>query len=418
MTALTLGGLCSGIGGIEYAFAAAGFDTRWMVEINPFCRRVLEHHRQECWPNAVIEKDVFDVGRNNLSPVSVISAGFPCQPFSVAGSQRGTGDERFIWPEIRRIIDELYPPIVLLENVPGIRTNDGGHTFVRILRELNEGGYDAEWGHLTASAVGSPQVRERVFIVAYANGKRQSRTEDGNTAFDRERDNPTSQQSGYSECYEATTGCQVLGNTDSQRLQGQRTVRQQIMGARHQQRQLESTGHHRSRRSRTNQSDMGTDADGLSRRLVGHRWPAGQGDEQFEYEPPRTRLSKEIPDYKDRVEAVGNAVVPQVIYPIALAIKEYLSLGENREDRGMNTILFGNTVKEWRVKRKLSLRALAEIVGTSASTLSRIERGAMLDAGTFCKLLDWLDWYHASYFYDDANVYTPVEFDELESEGV
>lgn len=114
--------LFSGIGGMDIAFAAAGFDIIAQVEINEFCQRVLRKHKRY-WPHAALFADVRRFGIEDIPAgiiVDCLFGGFPCQPFSVAGKQEGADDHRNLWPEFRRIIGEIRPRAVLLENVPGI----------------------------------------------------------------------------------------------------------------------------------------------------------------------------------------------------------------------------------------------------------------------------------------------------------
>ena len=97
--------------------------------------------------------------------VDCLTAGFPCQPWSLAGRRRGTADERWLWPEIVRIVREVGPGIVFLENVPGLV----GEGLGQVLGDLASLGFDAEWGVLGANEVGAPQLRRRVFILAHAD---------------------------------------------------------------------------------------------------------------------------------------------------------------------------------------------------------------------------------------------------------
>lgn len=96
--------------------------------------------------------------------VDCVVAGFPCQPWSCAGQQQGTDDERWLWDDLRRIIVQLQPSLVFVENVPGLVSGGGLH---HVLGSLAEVGFDAEWGHLTAESVGANHKRERVFVLAY-----------------------------------------------------------------------------------------------------------------------------------------------------------------------------------------------------------------------------------------------------------
>ena len=165
---ITFGSLFTGIGGFDLGLEQAGLRCLWQVEIDDYATKVLERH----WPHVKRFRDVRDCGRQNLEPVDLLCAGFPCQPFSVAGKRMGEEDERNLWPETARLIRDLRPPFVLLENVPGLLVH--GY-FGQILGELAEGGYDCEWDCIPASAFGAPHKRERLWLFAYANGERRGR---------------------------------------------------------------------------------------------------------------------------------------------------------------------------------------------------------------------------------------------------
>ena len=168
MIAFTFGSLFAGIGGIDLGLERAGMVCRWQVEIDDYATKVLEKH----WPNVARFRDVRSCGAHNLEAVDLIAAGFPCQPHSQAGKRLASRDSRDLWGETYRLIGELRPKWALVENVPGILTSETGRFFGRILRDLASLGYDAEWESLPAAAFGAPHRRDRVFIVAYANGGR------------------------------------------------------------------------------------------------------------------------------------------------------------------------------------------------------------------------------------------------------
>jgi DNA (cytosine-5)-methyltransferase 1 len=158
---MTLGSLFSGIGGIELGFERAGFKTVWQVEIDPYCRKVLAKH----FPEAKRFEDVRECGSHNLEPVDVVAGGFPCQDISNAGKRAGIDGERSgLWSEFARIIGELRPRVVLVENVAALL----GRGMGRVLGDLSTLGYDAEWQIISAADVGAPHLRERVWIVANA----------------------------------------------------------------------------------------------------------------------------------------------------------------------------------------------------------------------------------------------------------
>jgi DNA (cytosine-5)-methyltransferase 1 len=157
----TIGSLFAGIGGLELGLERALGDARvvWQVEIDPLCRRILERH----WPHAQRHIDILDVGAHNLARVDVVCGGFPCQDISVAGQGRGLeGARSSLWTQMARVVGELRPVVVVVENVPALLARGLG----RVLGDLAALGYDAEWDVHSAAAVGAPHLRERLFIVA------------------------------------------------------------------------------------------------------------------------------------------------------------------------------------------------------------------------------------------------------------
>lgn len=334
--------LFSGIGGIDLAFSLAGFDVIAQVEIDPFCRKVLAKHAPKYWPNAVQFEDVKSVGRSNLPAADVIFGGFPCQDISVAGNGEGIkeGTRSGLWYEFRRIIGELRPRFVFLENVPAI-TGNGGTLVAGHLTAL---GYDAEWCVVPATSVGATHRRERWYCVAYpcsigqlrAMGASRSILFDGqwNTATGQQIwrkwqprisadgqlvyptgitiDLATRSQDGQESAHADCAG-QTMGYAMRTRLEGQ-GQRQSPLPT------ITQPGHGNA------QSDMGRILNGLPRRLDAvrrvSRFPAGQGDYQHDWEAPRTAPKGKY--HKERVKALGNAVVPQVIQPFAEIICDLL----------------------------------------------------------------------------------------------
>jgi DNA (cytosine-5)-methyltransferase 1 len=163
MNKITHGSLFTGIGGFDLAFEKHGIETLWQVEILPFCQAVLAKN----FPNAERFTDVKEVGKNNLKSVDVITGGFPCQDISQAGLQAGIklGTRSGLWFEYKRIIDELRPKFVVIENVARLIKSG----LQQVLTDLAEIGYDAEWTCIRASDLGAPHRRERVWVVAYPN---------------------------------------------------------------------------------------------------------------------------------------------------------------------------------------------------------------------------------------------------------
>lgn len=158
--------LFAGIGGFDLGFECAGMECVAQVEIDDFCQKVLSKH----WPHVPKFKDVRDVGKHNLPTADLICGGFPCQDVSLAGERLGLNGKRStLWTEFYRIVCEVRPRWVVIENVPGLFSSDDGRFFTSILWGLSEAGYDAEWDVIPASRFGAPHRRERVFIIAYPN---------------------------------------------------------------------------------------------------------------------------------------------------------------------------------------------------------------------------------------------------------
>jgi DNA (cytosine-5)-methyltransferase 1 len=142
--------------------------TVGQVDIDPFCRLLLARH----WPGVPQHDDVTTApewwASTTRPRVDAICAGFPCQPFSLAGKQLGIDDERWMWPATARVIRELRPRYVVLENVSALVRD--GWAFGTVLADLHTLGFDAEWATLRASDFGAPHNRERVYVVAYPSG--------------------------------------------------------------------------------------------------------------------------------------------------------------------------------------------------------------------------------------------------------
>ena len=162
---LTVGSLFSGIGGIDLACERAGMRVAWQVEIDATCRRVLAKH----WPDVKRETDVCDVGAATLDPVDVLAGGFPCQDLSVAGRRAGLAGARSgLWWEFARLVDELRPRWVVVENVPGLLSSNDGRDMGAILWTLGELGFWWSYRVLDAQYDGVAQRRRRVFIVGHS----------------------------------------------------------------------------------------------------------------------------------------------------------------------------------------------------------------------------------------------------------
>jgi DNA (cytosine-5)-methyltransferase 1 len=164
---LTVGSLFSGIGGLELGLERAGLGpVLWQVERDPYCRQVLEKH----WPETMRHEDVNAVGPANLEPVQLICGGFPCQDVSSAGARKGlAGDRSGLWYQFDRVVRELAPEWVIVENVAS-----GATLWLdAVVCDLEQSGYACLPIPLSAFDVGAPHLRRRIFVVGHADSNRE-----------------------------------------------------------------------------------------------------------------------------------------------------------------------------------------------------------------------------------------------------
>jgi len=279
---VTIGSLFSGIGGLDLGLERAGLGpVAWQAERDPFCRRVLAAH----WPGVPCFNDVREVRHGRAEAVEIICGGFPCQPFSVAGNRLGTDDDRYLWPEFRRVVAALVPAWVVVENVPGLRTRG----LCVVLDDLAALGFDAEWFDLRASDVGAPHRRERLFVVAHRDG----------ATLDRFRERLDGAMA------DARRGA-VLADAEREHIQRCRGARDVA---------CETSAP----RGQGDGGDSSGDADCDSCEGVG--FPSGPLADPWRGPLPTLCGSVDgVPDRLDRLAALGNAVVPAVAEMIGRAI--------------------------------------------------------------------------------------------------
>lgn len=270
-----------------------------------------------------------------MRPVDIICGGFPCQDLSFAGKGKGLAGERSgLWFEYERIVREMGPRFVVVENVAALRSR-GLDVVLGALASL---GYDAEWRSVRASDVGAPHRRDRVFIVAWmadpgrflreqarergdlggeareSEGEGHKRKRDGDAAWDRgeevaDPDRVRSLEQGGNESDErrrSEHGGRSMGDIDVSRLEGRLGSEPE----RADERIARETGAEGKRR-RSAEPLLGRGSHGIPDRL--DRWPSRPGEAQHEWEPPRTIRSGEVSARAQRLKALGNAVVPQVV---------------------------------------------------------------------------------------------------------
>jgi len=169
---LTHGSLFSGIGGFDLAAQWMNWENVFHCEWNEFGQKILKYY----WPKAKSYEDItktdFSIHRGKID---VLTGGFPCQPYSVAGKRKGKEDERHLWPEMLRAIREIKPGYVVGENVYGITNWNDGLVFHEVQADLEAEGYEVQPFILPAASVNAPHKRDRVWFIAYSNNNRKSR---------------------------------------------------------------------------------------------------------------------------------------------------------------------------------------------------------------------------------------------------
>lgn len=172
MPSLTHGSLFSGIGGFDLAAEWMGWENKFHCEWNPFGQKILKHY----WPNAKTYEDItktdFTIHRGTID---VLTGGFPCQPYSLAGKRKGKEDERHLWPEMLRAIREIQPRYVVGENVRGLINWNGGMVFDEVQADLEYEGYEVLPFLLPAGGVNAPHRRDRIWFVAFKNANKNGR---------------------------------------------------------------------------------------------------------------------------------------------------------------------------------------------------------------------------------------------------
>lgn len=268
MNPFTFGSLFAGIGGFDLGFERAGFQCRWQVEIDDYASKVLEKH----WPKVHRQRDIRECNATNLERVDAIIGGFPCQDISYAGRGAGlAGEQSGLFFEAIRLVRELQPRAVVLENVAALLTRG----LDRVLGTLAQVGYDAEWHCIPAAALGAPHIRDRVFVLGYANSRRgEARESTGQTA-----------RHGLSP---GSAGVDASSMADANGARLEKRERQDAIGTR------------TICRSELKRS----------------KW--------WESEPAMGRVAHGVPSRVDRLRCLGNSIVPQVAEAVANIAKSKL----------------------------------------------------------------------------------------------
>ena len=304
MNKLRLLDLFSGIGGFSLGLErTGGFETVAFCEIEPFPRKILNKH----WPEVPIYEDIRDLTASRLRAdgiaVDAICGGFPCQDISTAGKGAGIEGERSgLWSEYARLIGELRPRVVFVENVAALLSRG----LDKVLGDLASLGYDAEWHCIPASAIGAHHHRDRVWIIAYADGCDVSdKSREVQSSAEAPQGAPQGEHGEWLRP-ELSAVCSNVANPVGAGLEGhagnvadgdkpgwQPSIAYRPVGSGGLRKLLSDTGCRRGERERG--------------RL-------GGGSRAFGWlsEPDVGRVAHGVPDRVHRLKALGNAVVPQI----------------------------------------------------------------------------------------------------------
>ena len=314
---MTHGSLFSGIGGFDLAAEWMGWENKFHCEWNEFGQRVLNYY----WPNA---ESFTDITKTNFTKyanrIDVLTGGFPCQPYSLAGKRKGKEDERHLWPEMLRAIREIQPRWVVGENVFGLINWSDGLVFHEVQTDLEAAGYEVFPYVLPAVSVNAPHRRDRVWFVAHRNrtGLQATRPEQQTAGFeqyrklDRDAANPNSNgQHGGNSKHEVNAG--------ERGEYAQRDIEQTTMHT-----NSPSVKGEYFRQERKRQFNGSNSRNGIN------------GWQDFPTQSPICSGDDGLPTKLDRItfpkwrnesiKAAGNAIVPQVALQIFKTIEQYENL--------------------------------------------------------------------------------------------
>ena len=367
--------LFSGIGGFSLGLESTGhFETTAFCEIDKFCKLILNKH----WKGKKIYDDVKEITKEKFKEdgidfPDIITGGFPCQPFSVAGKQQGTSDSRHLWPEMFRIIKDFSPRWVIGENVKGLTNIQDGMVFETVCTDLEGEGYEVRTFNIPAAGVQAPHRRERLWIVAHAKRFNERKSIRGSYETQsriqeehRQNDSTTREPSRTGSVWGTNNGHENMENsrrtpqsnvadTERKRLEGlsehSTTISRQDQGTytgdEDSSGKIEGTTsnsesigsdvgrHEQYQEERSGQGEIGgassqDDANSYGKRLEGfrgeHKLRNSEEEEQtsrdgwWSVEPNVGRVAHGIPGRVHRLKGLGNSIVPQIVEEIGKAL--------------------------------------------------------------------------------------------------
>ena len=300
--------LFSGIGGFSLGLESTGFfETIAFVEKDKFCQKVLKKN----FNNIPIEEDIRNVKGSNYK-ADVITGGFPCQPFSVAGKRKGTDDDRYLWDETIRVIRECKPRWFIGENVEGIINIQDGMVLRQVCDDLEKEGFEVQCLIIPASGIGAWHQRKRVWILAYSN----------NNGSYRQKRNETIESSNEQENRLSVGDDKDVPNTISERLQGFNCEQKSS-----EKKQRQFTGKNDEDVWNTESTRQSSSSMGPGKREFGRASSWGKQCERNWWKA-QSKLCRNVngisyeldKDRANRIKSLGNSIVPPIARQLGLAI--------------------------------------------------------------------------------------------------
>ena len=318
--------LFSGLGGFSLGLERTGcFKTTAFCDNDKYSRLLLQKH----WKGVKIYNDVREINKEQLESdgiqfPDVITGGFPCQPFSVAGKQKGTSDDRHLWPEMFRIIKEFTPRWVIGENVKGLTNIEKGMVFESVCTDLEGEGYEVRAFNIPAAGVGAPHRRERIWIVAHAKRFNESESIRGLDEAQRkiqeehrQDDSPTRESSRTGSIWNSNNKHENMENSRRSLRSGG------FFGRENENETRERYADQYQRPGSTSESNVADASTGRRASQEGEIQTRGNGTEHqgwWSTEPNVGRVANGVSGRVYRLKALGNSIVPQIATEIGYAI--------------------------------------------------------------------------------------------------
>ena len=336
MNKLKLLDLFSGIGGFSYGLEQTqGFETIAFCEKDAFCQKVLQKH----WNNIKIYDDIRNIKGSTIK-ADIITGGFPCQPFSVAGKQRGTDDDRYLWDETIRVVAETKPRWFIGENVDGLVNIQEGKVLQQIQKDLEAESFQVQCVIIPASGIGAWHQRKRVWIIGYSDSNSNAKTQQGSNGPEnslpkeyRSKDSSIQFSGGTTNnSLSNTIGIKLDGCSDASRISETEQSRL-VSNKKRNWNEVRSKAERCSEQDLQHTNNQRCEEPNISKEpngqiIIDRKHDQGRNAETWWQTQSKlcgvpngisTELDK---DRANRIKSLGNSIVPEIVKELGLAILE------------------------------------------------------------------------------------------------